>query len=97
MGREQGRQQIPGSIIRHGSKEYSVRATYQSSVTDKLSCQPKERLLEVVVGLGGDIVVLKVLLSVECDGLGLDLSLLHINLVTGKNDWDVLADTDQVT
>ena len=40
---------------------------------------------------------MKVLLSVEGDGLRLDLSLLDINLVSGQDDGDVLADTDQVT
>jgi hypothetical protein len=39
---------------------------------------------------------LKVLLAVESDVLGLDLSLLNINLVTGQDDGDVLADADQV-
>jgi hypothetical protein len=34
---------------------------------------------------------------VEGDGLGLDLALLHINLVTAQHDGDVLADTDEVT
>jgi hypothetical protein len=34
---------------------------------------------------------------VEGDGLGLDLALLDINLVTGENDGDVLADTDEIT
>jgi hypothetical protein len=34
---------------------------------------------------------------VESDGLGLDLALLHIDLVTAENDGDVLADTDEVT
>ena len=32
----------------------------------------------------------------EGDGLGLDLSLLHIDLVTAENDGDVLADTDEI-
>jgi hypothetical protein len=71
--------------------------TYQTWVTDELACQPQEWLLEVVVGLGRDIVVLKVLLAVESDRLGLNLSLLDINLVTGQDDGDVLADADQVT
>lgn len=66
----------------------------KSSVTDKLAGKPKERLLEVVIRLCGDIVVLEVLLSVECDGLGLDLSLLDIDLVSTKDDWNVLANTD---
>jgi hypothetical protein len=71
--------------------------TDQSWVANKLACQPKEGLLEVVIGLGRDIVVLKVLLSVESDSLGLHLSLLDINLVSGEDDWNILADTDQIT
>ena len=71
--------------------------TYKGLVADKLSCEPQEGLLEVVVGLGGDVVVLEVLLAVEGDGLGLDLALLDIDLVTGENDGDVLADTDEIT
>jgi len=67
---------------------------FQSWVANELSCQPEEGLLKVIVGLGGDIVVLKILLAMECDGLGLDFSLLDINLVSSENDWNVLADTD---
>ncbi|RUO96644.1 hypothetical protein BC936DRAFT_141695 [Jimgerdemannia flammicorona] len=32
----------------------------------------------------------------ESNGLGFDLTLLDINLVTAENDGDVLADTDEV-
>jgi hypothetical protein len=71
--------------------------TYQRLVANELTSEPQEWLLKVVVGFGRDIVVLKVLLAVECDGLGLDLALLHIDLVTAKNNGDVLADSDQVT
>lgn len=71
--------------------------TYQTGVTDELASEPQEWLLEVVVRLGGDIVVLEVLLAVEGDGLGLDLTLLHVDLVTAENDGDVLADTDEIT
>jgi hypothetical protein len=71
--------------------------TYQGLVADEFPGEPEERLLEVVVGLGGDVVVLQVLLSVEGDGLCLDLALLHVDLVAGEDDGDVLADTDQVT
>ena len=70
---------------------------YQSLVTDELPCEPQEGLLEVVVGLGGDVVVLEVLLAVEGDGLGLDLALLDIDLVAGQDNGDVLANADQVT
>jgi hypothetical protein len=66
-------------------------------VADKFPGEPEERLLKVVVGLGRNVVVLQVLLSVEGDGLGLDLALLDIDLVTGEDNGDVLADTDEVT
>ena len=70
--------------------------TYQSRVANELASEPEEGLLEVIVGLGRDIVVLEVLLAVECDGLGLDLALLDVNLVAAEDDGDVLADTDEV-
>ena len=57
----------------------------------------QERLFKVVVGLCGDVVVLKVLLAVECDGLGLHLALLYVDFVTAKDDGNVLANTDEVT
>jgi hypothetical protein len=69
----------------------------EGGVSDELAGEPKEGLLEVVVGLSGDVVVLEVLLAVKGDGLGLDLALLHVDLVSCKNDGDVLADTDEVT
>lgn len=71
--------------------------TYKTWVADKLASQPQEWLLEVVVGLSGDIVVLEVLLAVERDGLGLDLALLHVDLITDETNWDVLANANQVT
>jgi hypothetical protein len=40
---------------------------------------------------------LKIFLAVEGDGLGLDLALLDVDLVTGEDDGDVLADADQIT
>jgi len=74
-----------------------IWVTYKCWVTDKLSCQPQERLLEVIIRLGRDIIVLKVLLAMEGDCLCLNFSLLYVDLVSSEDDWDVLADTDQVT
>ena len=65
-------------------------------VSDESSEEPDEGLLELVVGLGGDIVVLEVLLSVESDLLGLDLSVLDIDLVANEHNGDVLADSDEI-
>ena len=67
-----------------------LKRTYEGGVSDELASEPEEGLLKVVVGLGRDIVVLKVLLSVEGDGLGLDLALLDIDLVAAEDDGDVL-------
>ncbi len=72
-------------------------STNQSGIADQFPGEPQEGLLEVVVGLGGDVVVLEVLLAVEGDGLSLHLTLLDIDLVTSENDGDVLTDTDEVT
>jgi hypothetical protein len=56
----------------------------------------QEWLLKVVVGLCRNVVVLKILLAVKRDCLGLDLALLYINLVSAKNDGNVFADTDEI-
>lgn len=69
----------------------------ERGVAGKLSGEPKEGLLKVVVGFGGNVVVLEVLLAVEGDGLGLDLALLDIDLVAAQNDRDVLADAHKIS
>jgi hypothetical protein len=71
-------------------------STYELGVADELASEPEEGLLEVIVRLGRNIVVLEVLLAVEGDGLGLDLALLDIDLVTAENNGDVLANTDEI-
>jgi len=65
-------------------------------VTNQLSEEPEERSLELVVGLGRDVVVLQVLLSVESDLFGLDLSVFDVDFVAHEHDWDAFANSDQV-
>lgn len=69
----------------------------KSRVSNKLSSEPQKGLLKVVVGFGRNVVVLQVLLAVECNALGLDLALLDINLVSAKNNGNVLAHSDKIT
>mmetsp|Transcript_15745 Transcript_15745/g.43500 ORF Transcript_15745/g.43500 Transcript_15745/m.43500 type:complete len:226 (-) Transcript_15745:180-857(-) len=69
----------------------------QRVVTAQFARQPKEWLFEVVVGLGGDVVVLQVLLSVEGDLLRLDLSVLDLDLIPCQHDWNVLTHSRQIT
>lgn len=65
-------------------------------IADEFARQPQEGLLKVVIGLGRDVVVLEVLLPMKHDGLGLDFSVLDVDLVTGQHDGYVLADADQI-
>jgi len=59
-------------------------------VAHELAREPEEGLLEVVVGLGRDVVVLQVLLPVEGDLLGLDLE--SESRVGGKGSDRALID-----
>jgi hypothetical protein len=68
----------------------------QVGVSDESSEEPDEGLLELIVALCRDIVVLEVLLSVEGDLLGLDLSVLDVDLVANQDNWDVLTDSDEI-
>ena len=65
-------------------------------VIDHATEKPDERLFELIVALGTDVVILKVLLTVEGDLLGLHLTVSDINLVANKNNRDGLADTGQI-
>ena len=60
-------------------------------VSRELLRKPQEWLLEVVVGLGRKLEVLKVLLAMESDSLGLHLTVLNVDLVTAQHDGDVFA------
>jgi len=78
-----------------GSEDWCLDEN-EVGVVHESSEEPDEWLLELVVGLGGDVVVLEVLLSVEGNLLGLDLSVLDVDLVTDEHNWDGLADTGQI-
>lgn len=68
----------------------------KGSVPGELASQPQERLFEVVVGFGGNIVVLEILLSVEGDLLGLDLSVFDFDLVSSQDNGNVFAHTGEI-
>jgi hypothetical protein len=82
--------------LKKGGKWLWDSATHHGRVANELTGQPQEGLLKVVVGLGRDIVVLEVLLAVESNCLGLNLTLLDINLVATQDDGNVLANTDKI-
>lgn len=59
-----------------------------------LSSKIEEGFLEVVVALCRNLIVLKILLSMECDLLCFDLPILDVNLVAAQNNGDVLTHPD---
>ena len=65
-------------------------------VVDEAAEEPDERLFELVVALGRDIVVLEVLLAVERDLLRLHLTVTDVDLVANEDDGDRLANAGQV-
>ena len=66
------------------------------SLLDEFPKKPDKWFLKLVIALGRDVIILQVLLSVESDLLGLDLSVLHINFVADKHNGDVFAHSDQI-
>lgn len=57
----------------------------------KLPCKVKEGLLKIIVALGRYLIVLQILLPVEGNLLGLNLPVLHINLVSAENYGYILT------
>jgi len=66
-------------------------------VAGDFSGQPEEGLFKVVVGLCGDVIILQIFLSVEYDCLGFDFSVFDVDLVSAEHNWDILADSDEIT
>jgi len=60
------------------------------------SKKPDEWFLKLIIALGGNIVVLKILLSVESDLLGFDFSVFNINLISDQDNWNVLANSHKI-
>ena len=73
-----------------------IKFNFGNYLLDKLSEEPDEWFLKLIVALCRDIIVLKILLSMEGDLLGFDLSVLNIDLVAHQDNRDVLTDSDQV-
>ncbi|GET89242.1 GTP-binding protein, putative [Leishmania tarentolae] len=69
---------------------------HQIWIVGKLLRQPYERLLEVVVRLGRDIVVLETLLAVESNHLCLHLTVRAVYLVAYQDDGNVVAHTRDI-
>jgi len=77
-------------------KEADLLDERQLRLIEERPAEVQEWLLEVVIRLGRYLVVLQVLLAMEGNLFGLDLSILNINLVTTDDDGDPLADSREV-
>lgn len=89
-----------------------MRACGNENLPNEFPRQPKEWFFEVVIRLRRNFKVLDVLLSVESHGAGLDFSLLRrrqvcglassnqkyldVDLVSTKNNWNVLTDAFEI-
>ena len=88
-----------GVLVEHhfwGLDGQSLRELEVGSLSE-LASKPAERLLEVVVTLGGNIEVGHVLALVEVDHLSLHTALLHITLISNHDNGDVSANTGEIT
>jgi hypothetical protein len=65
--------------------------------TNQLASKSQEWFLKVLVALGRNVIVLKVLLAMKSNIFGHNLAFSDINLVTAQDDWDILADANQIT
>lgn len=68
-----------------------------SGVANELAGNPEEGLFKVVVALCTELIVLQRLLTVEGNGLCLDLAILDVDFVSTQDNWNVLANSDKVT
>ena len=66
-------------------------------ISSQFSSNPEEGLFKVVVRFGRNVIVLKILLSVEDNGLCLNLSVLNIHFVATQHNWDVLTHSYQIS
>ena len=66
-------------------------------ISNQFSSKPEEGLFKVAVRFGRNVIVLKILLSVEDNGLCLNLAVLNIHFVATQHDWDVLTHSHQIS
>ena len=69
----------------------------QVRISNQFSSKPDEGLSKVVVRFGRNVIVLKILLSAEDNGLCLNLSVLNIHFVATQHDQDVLTHSYQIS
>lgn len=66
-------------------------------VAGELAGQPQERLFEVVVRLGRNIIILQVLLAVEGNLLRLHLTVLDLHFISAQYNGNIFANPSQIT
>ena len=90
-----GGELIFGDVDVSGGQERGLDEM-QGRIVDHSSQKPHEGFLKLVITFGADVVVLQILLSVECDLLGLHLAILDVHLVSDQHDGDSFADAGQI-
>ncbi len=88
---------LPGSmhscvtVVQTDLQMHTVETNTKVGLPNKLASKIQKRLLVVVVALCRDLMILKILLSVESDLLWLHLPVLDINLVATENNGDIFT------
>lgn len=68
-----------------------MNAGKRGEIPGKFPSKIQKGLLEVVIALGRDFIILKIILPVEGHLLWLHLPVLHINLVSTYHDGDAIT------
>ena len=79
------------TVVQTDLQMHTVETNTKVGLPNKLASKIQKRLLVVVVALCRDLMILKILLSVESDLLWLHLPVLDINLVATENNGDIFT------
>lgn len=82
--------------LNFGRRQSRTCNKFQRLITSQLSSQPQEGLLKVVVTFCGNIKILKILFTVECDRFGFNFTVFDIDFIAAEDDGDAFANTYEV-
>ena len=80
-----------------GAREGRHGDRLQVRISNQFSSKPEEGLFKAVVTFGRNVIVLKILLLVEDNGLCLNLYVLNIHFVATQHNQDVLIHSYQIS
>lgn len=58
--------------------------------------QPEEGFFKIIIGLGGNIIILQIFFAMKGNLFGLDLAILDFDLVSAQDNGDIVTDAGQI-